>query len=92
MSKHPENITALNEPESHDIRFYVKAFKVLIDEVLRGADRERAFQDIVGSILPEAKKDFPPHLYQEIREYAEARLGVKIDDELVEKASKSSPR
>jgi len=64
----------------------------LIDEVLDRGDRERAFREIVELILPEAKKDFPPHLYREIREYAELRLGVRIDDNLIEKASKSSQR
>jgi len=75
-----------------DLRIYVDGFKGLIDEALDQRDREKALREIVELILPEAKKYFPPHLYREIREYAELRLGVRIDDDPIEKASKGSQR
>jgi polyhydroxyalkanoate synthesis regulator phasin len=64
---------------------YVKAFKELIDEVIRENKNnpQRAKELIVNEVLREAKKAFKPQHYQEIKQYAIEKLiklGISLED------------
>ncbi len=70
---------------------YVKAFKELIDEVIRENrnNPQRAKELIINEALREAKKAFKPQHYQEIKMHAVKRLteleiSIKELEELIE--------
>ena len=56
------------------------ALKELIDEVINESDKKDAVKFIVNEVLPEAKNTFTPEEYQEIKIYAEKKLGIKLPD------------
>jgi len=72
-------------------RIYVTAFKEIINEVIRerGSRPEEVKRLIVGEVLREARQSLSKESFEEVREYAIAKLvelGVNVDD-LLEQSS-----
>ncbi|MEM1646033.1 MAG: hypothetical protein QXL96_09250 [Ignisphaera sp.] len=63
-----------------DTEIYVVAFKELINEAVSNLSREEAIKSITREVLPNVKAAFKPEKYQEIKRYAEEKLGIKLPD------------
>ena len=67
-------------PRLKDRRQYVVAFKELINEIVDQLDKESAIKYIVDEVLSRAKEVFSQGEYEEIKAYAEEKLGMKLPD------------
>ncbi|MEM1773175.1 MAG: hypothetical protein QXQ71_05080, partial [Desulfurococcaceae archaeon] len=70
----------MKRSKEDDTGLYVIAFKELINEVVSSLSREEAINYITREVLPNVKAAFKPGKYQEIKRYAEEKLGTRLPD------------
>lgn len=70
----------MKRSKEDDTELYVIAFKELINEVVSSLSREEAINYITREVLPNIKAAFKPERYQEVKRYAEEKLGTRLPD------------
>ena len=70
----------MKRSKEDDTELYVIAFKELINEVVSSLSREEAINYITREVLPNVKAEFKPERYQEVKRYAEEKLGTRLPD------------